>query len=107
MEAEERWKMSRVRFELREREGEGVLGDSLGLLQRRRRWTACDDWRLSVEKKKGRVESERERKREGEHVGDMKYVGSEMKACGWRDKCGIITEKSAFSSIEHHQLQQR
>lgn len=37
----------------------------------------------------------------------MKYVGSEMKACGWRDKCGIITEKSAFSSIERHQLQQR
>lgn len=38
-----------------------------------------------------------ERETEGEHVGDIMYVGSEMKACGWRDKCGIITEKSAFS----------
>lgn len=37
------------------------------------------------------------RKTVGQNVGDMKYVGSETKACGWRDKCAIITEKSAFS----------
>lgn len=45
-----------LRQKERERRGgsEGRLGDSLGLLQRRRRWTACDDWRLSVEKKKRR-----------------------------------------------------
>lgn len=110
MLGEKRWKKARVRFKLCERESEieeervCVLGDSLGLLQKRRRWTACDDWRLSVEKKKGRERIERET--EGEHVGDMKYVGSEMKACGWRDKCGIITEKSALSSTERHQLQQ-
>lgn len=37
-------------------------------------------------------------------MGDMKYVGSEMKACGWRDKCGIISKKSVFfSSTECHQ----
>lgn len=57
------------------REGErgGVWGDSLGLLQRRRRLTACDDWRLSVGKKI---------KREKEHVGDMKYVGRGMDVDG-------------------------
>lgn len=58
-----------------------------------------------MEKKKGRERIQRET--EGEHVGDMKYVGSEIKACGWRDKCGIIMEKSALSSTEHHQLQHR
>lgn len=35
----------------REGERECVWGDSLGLLQKQRRLTACDDWRLSVEKK--------------------------------------------------------
>lgn len=39
------------------------LADSLGLLQRRKRWTACDDWRLSVEKER---EKERGRKKERE-----------------------------------------
>lgn len=58
------------------------LADSLGLLQRRKRWTACDDWRLSVEKEREKERGrEKEGEGEGEHVGDMKYVGSEMKAC--------------------------
>ena len=48
--------------------------------------------------KRERERGGRERETEGENVGDMKYVRSEMKACGWRDKCGIITEKSAFCS---------
>lgn len=50
--------------EKQERGGERVcvLGDSLGLLQKRRRLTACDDWRLSVEKNKGRDKIQRERK---------------------------------------------
>lgn len=72
MLAEERWKKARVRFQLRnrvwlthwvssrgERDGLHVMiGDYL--------------WR----------KRERKREGEGEHVGDMKYVGSEMKACG-------------------------
>lgn len=62
----------------REGEGECVWGDSLGLLQKRRRLTACDDWRLSVEKNKGRDKIQREK----EHVGDMKYVGSGMDVDG-------------------------
>lgn len=66
MQAEVRWKTARVRFELNER----VLGDSLGLLQKRRRWTACDDWRLSVEKKKDRQRETGKREAEGEHVGE-------------------------------------
>lgn len=86
----------RVRFELGEKER--GLGDSLGLLQRQRRWTACDDWRLSVEKNRGEESKRRE------CMGDMKYVGSEMKACGWRNKCGIIIHKSAFASIEGREI---
>lgn len=76
MLAEERWKKARVRFQLRnrvwlthwvssrgERDGLHVMiGDYL--------------WRKRERKK------EREKEGEGEHVGDMKYVGSEMKACG-------------------------
>lgn len=41
---------------------------------------------------------ERRGKTRGEHVGDVTHVGSEMKACGWRDKCGPITEGSALFS---------
>lgn len=55
MLAEERWKKaSEISAE---KQG---LADSLGLLQRRKRWTACDDWRLSVEKERGR-KKEREK----------------------------------------------
>lgn len=58
MLAEERWKKaSEISAE---KQG---LADSLGLLQRRKRWTACDDWRLSVEKER---EKERGRKKERE-----------------------------------------
>lgn len=45
-----------------------VSGDSLGLLQKRRRLTACDDRRLSVEKNKGRDKTERERERKSTWV---------------------------------------
>lgn len=45
-------------------ERECVWGDSLGLLQKRRRLTACDDWRLSVGKnKREREDTGRERAR--------------------------------------------
>lgn len=49
------------------RERECVWGDSLGLLQKRRRLTACDDWRLSVEKIKEEI-GFRERERRGERA---------------------------------------
>lgn len=72
-EAEERRRESqRERFE-------GGWGDSLGLLQRRRRWTACDDWRLSVEKI-----NKRHKEKERWHVGEMKCVQNVMTACRWR-----------------------
>lgn len=57
----------------------GGLGDSRGLLQRRRRWTACDDWRLSVERK-GR---KRQREEDERDMGGVRCVESDMKACGW------------------------
>ena len=53
--------------EKQERGGEKacVGGDSLGLLQKRRRLTACDGWRLSVEKNKGRDKIQREKRARG------------------------------------------
>lgn len=83
MLAEGRWKKARVRFQLRnrvwlthwvssrgERDGLHVMiGDYL--------WREGERERMREGGK-----SEREKEGEGEHVGDMKYVGSEMKACG-------------------------
>lgn len=97
MQAEERWKKARVRFELSESERECWVthwvstrseGDGLHVM--------IGDYLWRKKKDRKREGEDTERETEGEHVGDMKYVGSEMRARGWRHKCGIITEKSAF-----------
>lgn len=70
MQAEE--KMEKSQSEIWAERGRRVFGDSLGLLQKRRRWTACDGWRLSVDKKKVGEERGRDRRR----------------ARGWHEVCG-------------------
>lgn len=81
MHGDERWKKARVRLELKERAWVTHWVSSRGKGYGLHVMIGNNLWR------KRRVDG----RREGEHMGTMKYVGSEIKACLWkRETCTVI-----------------